>query len=202
MTDVDMLVPLNPASPPAPAVEEAPPVSPAKPAARARPRKVASSPAMISRGALNLSVGSWSDRIVGLSILTVSFLGAVTAFYGWNKPAVSLQFGAAMLGGFGIQGFITLYQWQHSPIYGLRQLSAWRRVWRVLRQLTPRYLASVAVGVGLSLAGYVDLVMPRLLALAERFAWLVRQPATAAWTAFILAALVVEMAAEFILVDD
>lgn len=136
------------------------------------------------------------ERLIGFALLLGSVMGNVLAFNGGRLYPVTA---IALLLGIGAQILLTFLQWVYRP-HG-------RGIMARLSTLKWQYLGSVAVGTGLSIAGYATVMyapalrlfgtMPRLqFTLAG-----VAGPILAAWLLITVVSLVLEVIPENILVD-
>jgi len=131
------------------------------------------------------------ERFVGFALLLGSIAGNVLAFNaGRIYPVTALALGL----GIGAQAFLTFLQWVYSP-HGRMTAVKWQ------------YLASVAVGTGLSIAGYATVLYTpalRLFAARPQLQVLivgVPVPILATWILITVVSLVLEVIPENILVD-
>ena len=136
------------------------------------------------------------ERLIGFALLIGSIIGNVLAFNGGRLYPITAL---ALALGIGAQVLLTFLQWVYRP-HG-------RGLFARLHTLKWQYLGSVAVGTGLSIAGYATVMYApalRLFATMPRLQFTfagVAGPILAAWLLISVVSLVIEVIPENILVD-
>lgn len=136
------------------------------------------------------------ERLVGFALLFGSILGNILAF---NNGRLSPITPTAIGLGVGAQALLTLLQWVYCP-HG-------RGLMGHVATLKWQYLASVAVGTGLSIVGYATVLYAPALRVFSPIPRLqftlagISGPILATWLLITVVSLVIEVIPENILVD-
>jgi hypothetical protein len=141
----------------------------------------------IVSGAQLEAMRPWYERLIGLALLVVSFLGTMVVMNGgWAR---SLPWLDTFKPGWGL-----------AAGFGIQLLATYTEVTYRKNRVSLPYATALLVDIGFTAAGFYPLFAVALLALLARLA--VPMPVVISWVIIVLAAVALAITPEAILIDD